>query len=288
MPTYAFARAITCGSSASATTGPPAWTREGMSRSRNSFAAAPSFCASRRSAIARSSSSRARSRKTASKGRTAMPRSRSSSRSARSTSDSSGRKPRVRGALRAFQAERRAASASRGARAASRLVSGASDGIGGHPNRAPGYCCRVEGEAPKLRVARAASERERELRREFVELFKRTPIPDEELLAQLGLYLNRQTLSRILFMHELYTQIVRVPGIVVELGVRWGQNLALFSSFRGMEEPFNHTRRVVGFDQLGSRNFPGETLALREALGLPSLRLRRSPYAAQASYAVLE
>jgi hypothetical protein len=125
---------------------------------------------------------------------------------------------------------------------------GVSDGIGGHPNRAPGYCCRVEGEAPKLRVARATSERERELRRDFFELFKRTPIPDDELLAQLGLYLNRQTLSRILFMHELYTQIVRVPGIVVELGVRWGQNLALFSSFRGMEEPFNHTRRIVGFD----------------------------------------
>lgn len=249
---------------------------------------------------------------------------------------------------------------------------------------------------PELRVARATSERERELRRDFVELFKRTPIPDDELLAQLGLYLNRQTLSRILFLHELYAQIVDVPGIVVELGVRWGQNLALFASFRGMEEPFNHTRRIVGFDtwsgfpepsaedgdapiasagaygvpegyedylrevlayheqesplshlekfelvpgdavktvpryleerpetvialayfdfdlfeptrasleairphlvrgsvlgfdQLGSRQFPGETLALRKTLGLERLRLRRSPYAAQAAYVVLE
>lgn len=254
----------------------------------------------------------------------------------------------------------------------------------------------MEDEVPELRIARATSERERDLRREFVELFKRTPIPDDELLAQLGLYLNRQTLSRILFMHELYSQIVRVPGIVVELGVRWGQNMALFASFRGMEEPFNHTRRIVGFDtwsgfpdttppdgdapiasagayavpegyeeylrevlayheqesplahlerfelvkgdatetlpryleerpetvialayfdfdlyeptracleairphlargsvlgfdQLGSRNFPGETLAVRELLGLQSLRLHRSPYAAQACYAVLE
>lgn len=248
----------------------------------------------------------------------------------------------------------------------------------------------------ELRISRATSERERELRRDFVELFRRTPIPDDELLAHLGLYLNRQTLSRILFMHELYSKIVGVPGIVVELGVRWGQNLALFASFRGMEEPFNHTRRIVGFDtfsgfpatsaedgnaaiasagayavpegyedylrevlayheqesplshlekfelvkgdateklpryleerpetvialayfdfdlykptrvcleaihphlvrgsvlgfdQLGSRNFPGETLALREVLGLDSLRLRRSPFAAQASYVVLE
>ena len=45
---------------------------------------------------------------------------------------------------------------------------------------------------------------------------------------------------------------------------------------------------VLGFDQLGSRNFPGETLAVRKVLGLEGLRLRRSPYAAQAGYVVLE
>jgi hypothetical protein len=44
---------------------------------------------------------------------------------------------------------------------------------------------------------------------------------------------------------------------------------------------------VLGFDQLGSRNFPGETLAVRDALGLEGLLLRRSPYAAQASYVVV-
>jgi hypothetical protein len=91
----------------------------------------------------------------------------------------------------------------------------------------------VERDPAELRIARAQSPEERERRGDFVRLFKRSPIPDGELLAQLGLYLNRQTLSRILFMHELYSRIVDVPGIVVELGVRWGQNLALFSSFRG-------------------------------------------------------
>jgi len=49
-------------------------------------------------------------------------------------------------------------------------------------------------------------------------------------------------------MHFLYQQILSVHGIVVEFGVRWGQNMAVFCSLRGMYEPFNYTRRIVGFD----------------------------------------
>jgi hypothetical protein len=80
------------------------------------------------------------------------------------------------------------------------------------------------------------------------ELLADSPIPPSELMSNLGLYLKRQTLSRILFMHEIYQMILPVHGVVVEFGVRWGQNLALFSAFRGMYEPFNYNRRVIGFD----------------------------------------
>jgi hypothetical protein len=80
------------------------------------------------------------------------------------------------------------------------------------------------------------------------ELFKRSPIPSYEVLRNLGLFTNRQTLSRVLFFHEIYKQIVNVHGVVMEFGVRWGHNLALFSSFRGMYEPYNHTRKIIGFD----------------------------------------
>lgn len=248
----------------------------------------------------------------------------------------------------------------------------------------------------EIRIARGSSQRERELRQGFLELFRRAPIPDDELLSQLGLFLNRQILSRILFMHELYRLVLDVPGVVFELGVRWGQNLALWSCFRGIYEPYNHSRRIVGFDtfagfpavttedgnapvasvgaygvsedydeylravlryheqesplahierfelvrgdaaerlprylaahpetvialayldfdlyeptraaleairphltrgsvlgfdQLGSSTFPGETQAVREVLGLSELRVVRSMYAAQACYAVLD
>lgn len=55
-------------------------------------------------------------------------------------------------------------------------------------------------------------------------------------------------MSRILFINDLYKKIINVHGILVEFGVRWGQNLALFESFRGIYEPFNHNRKILGFD----------------------------------------
>jgi hypothetical protein len=85
-------------------------------------------------------------------------------------------------------------------------------------------------------------------RQSLVELFSNCPIPVEERLENLGLFIKRQALSRILWMHELYQKIVPVPGIIVEFGVRWGQNLALFESFRGIYEPYNYSRKIVGFD----------------------------------------
>jgi hypothetical protein len=101
---------------------------------------------------------------------------------------------------------------------------------------------------PTPKVLTLSSPKEVALREGLARLFDECPIPKNELLTNLGLFLNRQTLSRILFMHELYRQIVNVAGIIVEFGSRWGQNLALFSSFRGIYEPFNYTRKIVGFD----------------------------------------
>jgi len=77
---------------------------------------------------------------------------------------------------------------------------------------------------------------------------RNSPIPDAELVRNLALYMNRQLLSRILFMQELYRRIVEVHGIVIEFGTRWGQNMAIFHSLRGMLEPFNMNRKLVCFD----------------------------------------
>ncbi len=102
-----------------------------------------------------------------------------------------------------------------------------------------------------------SSDKEKCIRSEFYNLFKNSPIPENELLSNLGLYTNRQTLSRILFMNEIYKKIINVHGVVMEFGVRWGQNLALFENFRGMYEPFNYNRKIIGFDTFNG--FPSVT-----------------------------
>lgn len=84
--------------------------------------------------------------------------------------------------------------------------------------------------------------------RRFQTLLKHTPLPDDELMANLGLYLSSKSLSRILFFYELYKKVVPLHGVVIECGVRWGQTLSLLSALRGIFEPFNRHRKIIGFD----------------------------------------
>ncbi|MAE82855.1 MAG: crotonobetainyl-CoA--carnitine CoA-transferase [Flammeovirgaceae bacterium] len=85
-------------------------------------------------------------------------------------------------------------------------------------------------------------------RKELLKLFKESPVTDDQKLENLGLFLNSKNLSRILFMDYLYRKIIDVQGQIFEFGTRWGQNVALFSSLRGIYEPFNRHRKIVAFD----------------------------------------
>lgn len=100
----------------------------------------------------------------------------------------------------------------------------------------------------KINTLGGSTAAEKDNKNHLVAKLRSASIPDGELLDNLGLYLTRQTLSRILFMQKLYEMIVPVHGVIMEFGVRWGQNMALFSVLRGMYEPFNYNRRVIGFD----------------------------------------
>ena len=93
-----------------------------------------------------------------------------------------------------------------------------------------------------------SSTQENNLQKELFDHFKNAPLPEDELLANLGLFLTSKNLSRLLFFCELYKKIIRQHGIIVEFGTRWGQLLTLMSVLRGIYEPFNRQRKVVGFD----------------------------------------
>ncbi|MDP4093173.1 MAG: TylF/MycF/NovP-related O-methyltransferase [Bacillota bacterium] len=102
-----------------------------------------------------------------------------------------------------------------------------------------------------------SSDKEMSNREKFFQIFKESPIPEDELLANIGLYIKRQTLSRIFFMNELYQKIINIHGSIIEFGVRWGQNMALFENLRGIYEPYNYNRKIIGFDTF--KGFPGVT-----------------------------
>jgi Macrocin-O-methyltransferase (TylF) len=65
---------------------------------------------------------------------------------------------------------------------------------------------------------------------------------------QLLTYLRRHSLAKILFWEHLYKQILNIPGVIMEFGVHYGTSMSTLISMRGLFEPYNFQREVIGFD----------------------------------------
>jgi hypothetical protein len=107
---------------------------------------------------------------------------------------------------------------------------------------------------PSLHLLRAEysqrNEREAAIDTEFRELNKEflSILGDRAWNWDMQVLLKRQVLSRLLHYYEVYKLILPVPGVILEFGVQWGATLATLTSLRGMFEPYNHARKIVGFD----------------------------------------
>lgn len=93
-----------------------------------------------------------------------------------------------------------------------------------------------------------SSKDENSNRNKLLNLFKNTPVTDDQILGNLGMFLEPKHLSRILFMDHIYRLALDTQGIIAELGTHWGQNSLIFSSLRGIYEPFNRHRKILAFD----------------------------------------
>lgn len=93
-----------------------------------------------------------------------------------------------------------------------------------------------------------ASENQVEQRKKVIEHFRSRPMPDDHLFSNLGLYMRSSALAKVLFINELYEYILDIPGVIIEFGIWWGQNLVLAENLRAIYEPFNQSRRIIGFD----------------------------------------
>jgi len=80
------------------------------------------------------------------------------------------------------------------------------------------------------------------------ERLRHAPIPDDELTHNAALFMAPRTIKRMFFLDEIYRACLPVHGIIIEFGVRWGRDLAVFDALRTIYEPFNISRRIVGFD----------------------------------------
>lgn len=95
-----------------------------------------------------------------------------------------------------------------------------------------------------------------DFRRQLELLFRDNPLPPDALMFNLGMFTRSSLLVKFLVMNDIYERIKDVPGVLMEFGVWWGQNLVLLENLRAIHEPFNKQRMIVGFDTFaGYRNF---------------------------------
>jgi hypothetical protein len=100
----------------------------------------------------------------------------------------------------------------------------------------------------KIKPISYSNKDELNVKKHLIKMLKESPIPEDELLENFFLYTPRQYLTQILVLDYLYKQILDVHGIIIEFGVRWGKNLTIMQTLRGIYEPYNYNRKIVGFD----------------------------------------
>jgi hypothetical protein len=92
------------------------------------------------------------------------------------------------------------------------------------------------------------TDREVDLFSEYEQYFDKSPLSTSRKLQSFSKYVRRQEISRFLAKNELFQQQLEVPGSIVECGCYAGQGLMTFAQLSSIYEPYNHTRRVIGFD----------------------------------------
>ena len=71
-------------------------------------------------------------------------------------------------------------------------------------------------------------------------------------------FVPRQALSYFLARNEIYRQILDVHGSILDFGVYRGGSFFTWQQLSALYEPYNHIRKVIGFDSFGGFSTVGE------------------------------
>lgn len=92
------------------------------------------------------------------------------------------------------------------------------------------------------------TENEQTLFQDYADYFESSPLQTSLKLTNFAKYARRQDLSRFLAKNELFKLQIDVPGSIIECGCFAGGGLMTFAQLSSIYEPFNHQRRIYGFD----------------------------------------
>lgn len=92
------------------------------------------------------------------------------------------------------------------------------------------------------------SEREHRMYADLSRAFLESPLDVTSRLNAFPRHVRRQDIARFLVRYELFRQILDVNGSIVDCGVYSGGGLFAWYHFSTICEPYNHTRKIIGFD----------------------------------------
>src|SRR5262245_26364334 len=98
------------------------------------------------------------------------------------------------------------------------------------------------------------AEPERSVMDDLCGAFIRSRTPLAQRLQTFPRHVRRQDIARFLARHEIFKLSLPANGSIVECGVFAGGGLMSWAHFSAIYEPYNHTRRVIGFDTF--KGFP--------------------------------
>jgi hypothetical protein len=97
-------------------------------------------------------------------------------------------------------------------------------------------------------ISENASQHEINTCQQLGELFEAKNLPTWDKLQSFPKYIRRQEISYFVANYELFKLILNVKGSIFYFGVYEGGGLMTYAHLSAAIEPYNHTRRIIGFD----------------------------------------
>ncbi|QOI43085.1 class I SAM-dependent methyltransferase [Leptospira interrogans] len=82
----------------------------------------------------------------------------------------------------------------------------------------------------------------------LADLYNSSKLTTEDKLVNFPRFVNRRDIAKFLNRYEIFKKILNVHGSIIECGVNLGAGFFSWLHFSTIFEPYNHNRRIIGFD----------------------------------------